>query len=138
MAKSSRRKKPRHYAFNAPPLHAVPVADAPIPDLPPADPLRRDADYLIAIARRHAAIALACPAEGRAARLEACRVVWINYAAAFTVSSAVQKRFADDLQAITRDLIAEQLESGEALPAAGTAVLTIDELRPLLRQIIGQ
>jgi hypothetical protein len=114
-----------------------PVLDAPIEDSPP-DPLRRDADYLVAIARRHAAIALASPAETRAARLEACRLVWINYAAAFAVSSAMQKRFADDMQAITRALIAEQQDSGAALPAAGNAVLTIDELRPLLRQIIGQ
>jgi len=120
------------------PVVAAPLRDAPIRDPGPPDPLRRDADYLVAIARRHAAIALASSAETRAARLEACRLVWINYAAAFAVSSAMQKRFADDMQDITRALIAEQQDSGAALPAAGNAVLTIDELRPLLRQIIGQ
>ena len=131
MAKRARKKAPPKSAVAA----AAPrgVADTPLPD-----PLRRDADYLVAIARRHAAIALAGPAEGRAARLEACRVVWINYAAAFNVSAAMQKRFADDLQEITRALIAAQEDCGDALPAAGNAVITIDELRPLLRQIIGQ
>jgi hypothetical protein len=116
------------------------AAPQPTPDTPaaPPDPLRRDAEHLTAIARRHAAIALAGSIETRAARLEACRVVWINYAAAFNVSSAMQKRFADDLQDITRALMAEQLDTGAGLPEAGATVLPIEELRPLLRQIIGQ
>ena len=138
MARRSRKKAlPKNDNDVAPP-QAAPAPDAPLGQQSLPDPLRRDADYLVAIARRHAAIALSGPAEGRAARLEACRLVWINYAAAFTVSTAMQKRFADDMQDITRALIAEQEESGGALPAAGNAVLTIDELRPLLRQIIAQ
>ncbi|WP_395022423.1 hypothetical protein [Dongia sp.] len=126
MARRARKKTP-------PPPQETPVTEPALPD-----PLRRDADYLTAIARRHAAIALAGPVETQAARLEACRLVWVNYAAAFNASVATQQRFADDLQAITRTLMAEQIDSGSTLPEAGASILTIEELRPLLRQIIGQ
>ncbi|GAB2179131.1 hypothetical protein [Dongia sp. agr-C8] len=130
MARRARKK-------TLPPPEAPVTQPAP-PEPAPPDPLRRDADYLTAIARRHAAIVLAGPVETRAARLAACRLVWINYAAAFNANAATQKRFADDMQDITRALMEAQEDSADTLPMAGGAVLTIDELRPLLRQIIGQ
>lgn len=121
-----------------PPAAFPPAPVAPVIAAPPDDPLRRDAACITAIARRHAAIALAGPAETQSARLAACRLVWINYATAFAVSAATQKRFADDMVEITRALMAHQQAGDLALPAAGAAILTIEELRPLLRQIIEQ
>ena len=114
------------------------------------DPLWHDAQSLINIARRHAALALASPAEKRAANLDACRQVWILYAAAFGAKPAMQTRFADELQDVTRRLMATQQKSAAASSAAGaerrpapppdatTTIITIEELRPILRQIIRQ
>ena len=104
----------------------------------PRDPLWHDAQCLVNIARRHAALALASPAETRASRLDACRRVWIYYAAAFGAKSAMQMRFADELQDVTRRLMAVQQSAAAASPPpdATTTIITIEELRPILRQII--
>jgi hypothetical protein len=114
----------------------------------PRDKLWHDAQSLVAIARRHAALALASPVETRASRLDACRRVWTYYAAAFGAKPAMQTRFADELQDVTRRLMAAQQKSAAASLATGaerhlapppdatTTIITIEELRPILRQII--
>jgi hypothetical protein len=114
----------------------------------PHDPLWQDAGSLVDIARRHAAFALAGPAEARDSRLDACRLVWILYAAALGARPAIQVRFADELQDVTRTLMAAQQRSGGASPEsaaerplvpgpqAAETIITIEELRPLVQQII--
>ena len=157
MAKRVRAKRGRKEAVTA----AIATADTAVPGPPIIDPefIRTevpgapsqpsDLEYLVTIARRHAAIVLASPPDARAARLDACRVVWLHYAAAFGAGLAAQARFADDLQNVTRALMdgltEEQQQSGiaPAAPAgyprpAEAPILTIEELRPLLQQIIRQ
>jgi|AraplaMF_Col_mMF_1032025.scaffolds.fasta_scaffold00148_9 hypothetical protein len=114
-------------------------------EVPAAPSQPRDLEYLVTIARRHAALALATPPDARADRLDACRMVWLNYAAAFGAGVAARSRFADDLQNVTRALMDEQQRSGTAPAApaetqlpAEAPILTIEELRPLLQQIIRQ
>jgi hypothetical protein len=112
----------------------------------PRDPTWHDAQCLVNIARRHAALALASPAETRASHLDACRRVWIYYAAAFGAKPAMQTRFADELQDVTRRLMAAQQKAAASSsatsaerhqpPDAATTIITIEELRPILRQII--
>jgi exoribonuclease II len=110
------------------------------------DRLWADAESLLAICRRHAVLVPAGLAEAQASRLAACRVIWTNYAAAFNASPAMQERFADELQDVTRALMAAQMESAgaladsERLPATvpQATLITIEELRPLLQQIIRQ
>jgi len=114
------------------------------------DALWEDAECLVGIARRHAAVALACPADVRASHLAACRTVWLHYAAAFSTSPVSHERFADALQDATRALMATQREA-EGLPPdtlwechsneppqAVDEIITIEELRSILRQIIRQ
>jgi len=113
-----------------------------------ADALWQDAESLIAIARRHAALAEASPPDARSAHLAACRTVWINYAAAFSTSPAIRERFADTLQDATRALMAAAPESAGAqpepkaeprpawTPQAAVSVVTLEELRLILQQII--
>jgi hypothetical protein len=107
-----------------------------------------DVESVLAICRRHAELALASPPEARETRLAACRVVWISYATAFNCSPADQRHFADELVDVTRSLMAElpepdpappeaEAQPGSAAPSPG-ALLTIEELRPLLQQIIRQ
>src|SRR4051812_40661978 len=77
-------------AADVPPPSSVP----PPPSAPPLkapssvardralhDRLWADADSLLAICRRHAALVLAGIEDERASRLDACRVIWTNYAA---------------------------------------------------------
>ena len=117
-------------------------AEPPAPDVSPAPDISLwdDAESLVAIARRHAALALAGPPAERESRIAACRTVWIRYAAAFNAGTKTQQRFADELLAVTRALMADQQDSAAAEPARSppnaAAVITIDELRPILRQII--
>ena len=155
MAKRVRAKRGRKEAVTAA-VAAPAVSSAQIinpefirTEVPGAPSQPSDLEYLVTIARRHAAIVLASPPDARAARLDACRVVWLHYAAAFGAGLAAQARFADDLQNVTRalmdGLMEEQQQSGiaPAAPAgyprpAEAPILTIEELRPLLQQIIRQ
>ena len=112
------------------------------------DTLWRDAACLVDVARRHAAIVLACPRAERASHLAACRVVWIRYAAALGARSEIQTRFADELQGVTRILMARQQEADGATPITVpewdpatekvAPIFTIDDLRPLFQLIIRQ
>jgi hypothetical protein len=151
MAKRVRAKRGRKETVSAV------IADTAVPgpeiinpefirtEVPGAPSQPSDLEYLVTIARRHAALVLASPPDARAARLDACRVVWLHYAGAFGAGLAAQARFADDLQNVTRALMEEQQRSGVA-PAAPAGsprpveapILTIEELRPLLQQIIRQ
>jgi hypothetical protein len=160
MAKRVRAKRGRKETVTTVIAEAV-IADTAVPgpeiislefirtEVPGAPSQPSDLEYLVTIARRHAALVLASPPDARAARLDACRVVWLHYAGAFGAGLAAQARFADDLQNVTRalmdSLMEEQQQSGTA-PAAPTGsprqaeapILTIEELRPLLQQIIRQ
>jgi hypothetical protein len=153
--RSIRRRKARGEAAIRPvPEPALAAPECPAPERPaepaPPDQLWQDAGSLLAICRRHAAFALASPADARGARLDACRAVWVHYAAAFSASAAAQARFADELQDVTRSLMARPAEFGAAPPPPaaepGAAdppqrpapLITIEELRPLLQQIIRQ
>jgi len=128
----------RESGGGARPIVVEPVSPAPIQH----DRMHSDWEYLVAIARRHAAIVLAGPLDERESRLDACRLVWLHYAAAFGAGMAAQARFADELQDVTRVLIKEQQRAERAshhptdrsLEAA--PIITIEELRPLLRQIM--
>jgi hypothetical protein len=121
------------------------------------DALWRDAEGLVAIASRHAALALANPPDVREAYLVACRAVWTTYATAFNTSVAKQRQFADELLDATRGLMAAQQESDEAPPESDEAppepdaeprpiwspkvpasLITLEELRLILSQIIRQ
>jgi hypothetical protein len=126
-------------------------AAPPIPDeAARQNALWQDAESLVAIARRHAAIAMASPPEARTPHLDACRMVWINYAAAFSTSPATRELFADQLQDATRALMTEPPQSDGAMPAleaqprslwrpqAAVSAITLEELRLILQQIIRQ
>jgi hypothetical protein len=113
------------------------------PEQAPRDALWTDAEGLVAIARRHAAVAMAGPSDARESHLAACRTVWVHYAAAFNASAAIQTRFADDLQDATRAFMAAQPEPDpEARPVWSPKVpaspITLEELRLILSQIIRQ
>ena len=155
MAKRARAKRGRKEAVTtavaAPAVSSPQIIDPEFirTEVPGAPSQPSDLEYLVTIARRHAAIVLASPPDARAARLDACRVVWLHYAAAFGAGLAAQARFADDLQNVTRALMdglrEEQQQSGIAPAAAAgyprpaeAPILTIEELRPLLQQIIRQ
>src|SRR5215813_6308553 len=92
--RSDRRRSARGGAATRPHRHAgrenqartapgIPMDPNPQETQAPHTELWRDAGSLVAICRRHADLALASPAETRASQLAACRLVWINYAAAF-------------------------------------------------------
>jgi hypothetical protein len=123
-----------------------------------SDELQTEVDRLISIAQLHAWNALARPPAQRDAHLAHCRDFWKHYAAAFTTSDAQTDEFADALDRATRDLMVEirrniavihqaggfrmledsgQLNTGRPEPGK-TKALTLDELRPIFRQIIGQ
>lgn len=123
--------------------------------------LQNEVKRLIGIARVHAVNALARPVDQREAYLARYRGVWNFYAAAFTGSDAERECFTDALDRATRNLMAE-IESNAAVlcpavvgqwlaptiaadaPAATEPqyrpgeVITLDELRPILREIIGR
>src|SRR4029079_4939513 len=111
MAKRVRAKRGRKETVSAV------IADTAVPgpeiinpefirtEVPGAPSQPSDLEYLVTIARRHAALVLASPPDARAARLDACRVVWLHYAGAFGAGLAAQARFADDLQNVTRALM---------------------------------
>ena len=131
------------------------------PQQAPRDALWTDAEGLVAIARRHAAVAMAGPSDTRASRLAACRTVWVHYAAAFSASPAIQARFADALEDATRAFMADppesegpESESPESegpkpdtappesrpvwSPKVPASPVTLEELRLILSQIIRQ
>jgi hypothetical protein len=112
--------------------------------------LWRDAGGLVAIARRHAALALAGSADERASRLAAYRKIWMNYAAAFNGSRAIQTRFADELENATRAFMEDQPDAEDAppepvaqprpawSPPVPASPITLAELRLILEQIVRQ
>jgi hypothetical protein len=116
--------------------------------------LQSEVGRLISVARVHAENALAYPAHEREDRLFRYRIVWINYAAAFTESTAERDCFADALDRVTRDLITETEARGAAIPfatasrAAGPVraaplarpgdATTLEQLRPIIRRIVEQ
>lgn len=119
------------------------------PEQTPHDALWRDAEDLVAIARRHAALAMASPSDARATHLAACRTVWVHYAAAFSASPTIQKRFADTLEDATRALMDEAPPQPAPeqphveprplwSPKVPASPITLEELRLILSQIIRQ
>ena len=117
------------------------------------DDLQIEVERLIGIAHLHARNALARPAAQRDTHLAVCRDFWKHYAAAYTASDAQRDSFADALDRATRDLMAEMQQTAQVAylpsglhPAEALARLqsgrpiahTLEELRPIFRQIIGQ
>ncbi len=119
-----------------------------------SDDTQTEVDRLVGIAKLHAWNALARPPAQRDAHLAVCRDFWKHYAAAFATSDSQCEDFAAALERATRDLMAEmrrniavihqaggfrQLEDAAARLQPGQAdPMTLEELRPIFRQIIGQ
>ena len=116
--------------------------------------MQSEVGRLIGVAQVHAVNALACPAREREDRLFRYRIVWVNYAAAFTESTLERDCFADALDRTTRELMVEMESRGVAIqPSAvshttapvraaplygtGTAI-TLEQLRPIIRRIVEQ
>jgi hypothetical protein len=110
-----------------------------------------EVDRLVGIARLHAWNALAQSPAQRDAHLAVARDFWKHYAEAFATSDAQCEEFADALGRATRELMAEMRKNIAAIhqaggfrrfeePAQAATVngLTLEELRPIFRQIIGQ
>ena len=115
--------------------------------------LKVEVDRLISIAHLHALNALSQPESQRDSHLDVCRGFWKHYAAAFTASETQCDAFADALDHATRDLIAELQRNGTRVLQSGmirvaevdpplvpgqTVAMTLEELRPIFRKIIGQ
>jgi hypothetical protein len=118
-----------------------------------SDDMQTEVERLVSIAQLHAWNALARPPAQRDAHLATCRDFWKHYAAAFATSDSQCDGFADSLERATRDLMAEMEKNVAVIRAAGgfrmfedatrlqpgkSNALTLDELRPIFRQIIGQ
>ena len=114
--------------------------------------LKVEVDRLISIAHLHALNALSHPESERQSHLDVCRGFWKHYAAAFTASERQCEAFADTLDHATRELIAELQQQGAGAPMSGvlrvadvdppltpghTSAMTLEELRPVFRKIIG-
>jgi hypothetical protein len=112
-----------------------------------------EVERLVSIAQLHAWNALARPPAQRDSHIAICRDFWKHYAAAFTTSDAQCDGFADSLERATRDLLAEMEKNIAVIRQAGgfrmvedavrlqpgrSEALTLDELRPIFRRIIGQ
>jgi hypothetical protein len=123
--------------------------------------LENEVRRLMGVARVHAEQTLARPADKREAHLARYRIVWNFYAAVFTESEAERECFTGSLDRATRDLMAKIESNDSDLPpplpihtiaqtiAASTnrapepqhrpgEVITLEELRPILRKIIGK
>ncbi|HVZ02288.1 MAG TPA: hypothetical protein VHA35_22470 [Dongiaceae bacterium] len=118
-----------------------------------SDDTQSEVDRLVSIARLHAWNALARAPSERDSHLATCRGFWRHYAEAFTTSEAECEGFADSLERATRDLMAEMQRNIATIREAGgfrrfedaarlqpdkAPALTLDELRPIFRQIIGE
>jgi hypothetical protein len=101
-----------------------------------SDEVQSEVERLISIAQLHAWNALARPAAERDSHLAVCRDFWKHYAAAFTTTESQCDGFADALERATRDLMAEMEKNAAVIRTADA--LTLDELRPIFRRIIGQ
>jgi hypothetical protein len=124
--------------------------------------LQSEVQRLMGIARMHALTAMARPADQRESCLARYRLVWAQYAAAFSGSDAERESFVDALDRATREIMA-QIESSDIaiwraetdkwiaqtlLPQtlAGVTelrhrpgdVISLEQLRPILRKIIGR
>jgi hypothetical protein len=118
-----------------------------------SDDTQSEVERLVSIARLHAWNALARPPAQRDTHLATCRDFWKHYAAALTTSEAQCDGFADALHGATRDLMAEMEKNVAVIRASGgfrmfedssrlqpgsADAITLDELRPIFRKIIGQ
>jgi hypothetical protein len=118
-----------------------------------SDDLQTEVDRLISIAHWHAAKALARPPSQWDSHLAVCRGFWKHYAEAFTADEGQRESFVDALERATRDLMAEMQKNAAVIQQAGgvritddaarphpgkPTALTLDELRPIFRQIIEQ
>lgn len=117
------------------------------------DDTQTEVERLVGIAQLHAWNALARPPAQRDAHLATCRDFWKHYAAAYTTSEAQCDGFADSLERATRELLAEMEKNIAVIRRAGgfrmvedavrmepgrSDALTLDELRPIFRKIIGR
>jgi hypothetical protein len=115
--------------------------------------LQVEVDRLISIAHLHALNALSQPEAQRQSHLDVCRGFWKHYAAAFTQNEGQCEAFADALDHATRDLIAELQQNGTRVQRSNVLrvaevdpplhpgqpiAMTLEELRPIFRKIIGQ
>ena len=118
-----------------------------------SDDTQTEVERLVGIAQLHAWNALARPPAQRDAHLATCRDFWKHYAAAYTTSEAQCDGFADSLERATRELLAEMEKNIAVIRRAGgfrmvedavrmepgrSDALTLDELRPIFRKIIGR
>jgi hypothetical protein len=112
------------------------------------------------LVRVHALNTLARPADQRETCLSRYRLVWADYAASFTAIDAERKCFADALDRATRDMIVEIVSNCPDIPSSVLLhmvapliaadphatpepryrgePITLEELRPIIRKIIGQ
>ena len=115
--------------------------------------LKMEVDRLISIAHLHARNALARPEAQRDTHLAVCRGFWKHYAAAYAADEEQSDSFVEALDRATRDLMLEMQKNAAVVQASGGFALpdtaasaqvgkpienTLDELRPIFRQIIGQ
>jgi hypothetical protein len=115
--------------------------------------LQVEVDRLISIAHLHALNALSQPESLRELHLDVCRGFWKHYAAAFTTDESQSDAFADALDRATRELIAGLQQNGTPVQVSNVLrvvdvdpplhpgqpiAMTLEELRPIFRKIIGQ
>jgi hypothetical protein len=113
--------------------------------------MQTEVERLIGVAQSHAWNALARPLAQRESYLVICRDSWKHYATAFNTSPSECDGFADSLQRATRDLMVEIQKNIAVVQDAGgfrmsqdavrlhpdqPKALTLEELRPIFRQII--
>ena len=118
-----------------------------------SEEMQTEAERLVGIAQLHAWNALARPPAQRDAHIASCRGFWKSYAAAITTSAIACEGFADTLEHATRDLMVEMQKNIAVIREAGGFRMfqdpdrlqprtangfTLEELRPIFRQIIGQ
>ncbi len=118
-----------------------------------SDDTQSEVDRLVSIAKLHAWNALGRSPAERDAHLAVCRDFWKHYAAAYATSDSQCDDFADSLERATRDLIVEMrqniavihraggfrlVEDADKLQPGKTDALSLEELRPIFQQIIGQ
>jgi hypothetical protein len=120
--------------------------------------LEEEIERLRAVARVHALTVLSRPADQHERYLARYRLVWAQYALAFSKNDAERQTFVDALDRATRDMMLEIGSTDVAMwrratdrwvaqtLAADTPVeprhspgdvITLEQLRPILRKIIG-
>jgi hypothetical protein len=115
--------------------------------------LMMEVDRLISIAHLHAMNALARPESQRDTHLAFYRGFWEHYAAAYTTDEDQSDSFVAALDRATRDLMLEIEKNAAVVQASGSFSVsddaagsqsgkpiahTLDGLRPIFRQMIGQ